>query len=258
MPQKKKNLTIHKRNEIVRGADDYSLFAKRAMNIIYYLIQKNNLYSYEKITVPFSNFRSLMNLDKEQNYVSIIKEAFLELKKTIELHNFNHPDGTHYKWYATSFLNGVGFTKKEDNRWYVTIEPNKTIKLIMQLQGNFTKLDLLIYQNKMRTKYGMKFYEFLKSFENYRYITLSSDFIRKLLKLENSKTYKHFADLKRLINRQINEIKEKTDLKELELEITKEKEFKFIINPKSKQQKPSKEEKEKKLNEFLQKSFTRF
>ncbi len=38
---KKKSLTIHKANEIVRGGDNLSVYGKRALNAIYYLIQVN-------------------------------------------------------------------------------------------------------------------------------------------------------------------------------------------------------------------------
>ena len=227
------------------------------MNIIYYALQKEQLYPYRFITFKFSNLRKLMGLDKNEDYVQRMKKALEELMQTIELHNYKHIDGKTYQWFATRFLNEARFEKKNDE-WIAILEVNQTIKEIMQLKGNFTKLDLLIYQNKMRTKYGMKLYEFLKSFENYRYITLEADYIRKLLKLQDSRTYKNFANLKQLLNRQTNEINKKTDLKNLKLEITEDREFKFIINPKSSKKTPGKKEKEEKLKEFLEKSFIRF
>ena len=247
----KKSLKIHKKNEIIRGADDYSLFAKRAMNAIYYYMQKENLYRYEILSIPFNHFRALLNLENEQNYVEIMKQAFLELKKPIELNNFTHPDGTIYRWYATSFLNDVGFVKK-NHRWYVKMEVNGTLKRLMQRKENFTELDLLVYQNKTRTKYAMKLYEFIKSFSKYRYIDLSAHHVRKLFRLEESKTYKNFSDLKRLLERQIKEIKTKTDLQNIELQIDKKnKAFRVIINPKASKETTSEQETEKKMEEFL-------
>ena len=56
---KKKEITIHKKNEIVRGGDRLSLIGKRALNAIYYLIQKNNLYNAYKIKIRFSTLRQL-------------------------------------------------------------------------------------------------------------------------------------------------------------------------------------------------------
>lgn len=251
-------MILRKRNEIVRGVEDYSLLARRASNFIYYAIQKENLYDYRFITFRFATLRKAMGLMNNEDYVQRMKDALSELMYTIELHNYTHIDGKKYNWFATRYLNEVRFEKKENGEWVAHIEINNTIKELMKLKkGNFTELDLLIYQNKMRTKYGMKLYEFLKSFQSYRYVTFTANHIRKLLSLENSKTYKHFSDLKRLIERQVKEIKDKTDLNRLELEITKDKAFKFIINPATDKKTPTETDKERVLNNLVQKSFIR-
>jgi len=44
-----KKITIHKKNEMIRGGDRYSIYAKRLMNTIYWALQKHNLYQYHKI-----------------------------------------------------------------------------------------------------------------------------------------------------------------------------------------------------------------
>ena len=92
---KKKEITIHKRNEIIRGTDMYSLNAKRCLNAIYYLYQKNRdmVLEYENkgvtfMNLHFSTLRDLMNLQKDNNYVDTIKNAIKELQTTlIELNN---------------------------------------------------------------------------------------------------------------------------------------------------------------------------
>jgi len=235
----KSEITIYKKNEIVRGGDGYSIYAKRLMNTIYWALQKHNLYKYRKIIVPFARIRRMLNLENEQNYIEIMKKAFLELKKPIELNNFKHPDGTIYNWYVCSFLNEVGFYKKDNGRWYADIEVNGLIKQLMQQEGNFTKLDLSHYLNKLRTKYSMKLYEYLKSFGTFRYLDISQQHMMKLFGFEpEHKTYKHYSKLKTLIERQLKEIAEKTDLKQVKLivskTLSKEKTFRIIINPKSK------------------------
>jgi hypothetical protein len=52
-------------------------------------------------------------------------------------------------------------------------------------------------------------------------------------------TYKHYAKLKTLLERQIKEIAKKTDLRDVKLVnsklLAKEKTFRIIINPKSKE-----------------------
>jgi len=256
---KHQSLTIHKKNELVRGADDYSIFAKRALNAIYYFIQKENLYTYETITIPFTLMRKFLNLQKEQNYVDIMRSALLELKKPIELYHFIHPK-THkeYEWYATSFLNDVAFYK-QDQKWYVQIEVSKLILYLMQQKGNFTKLDLLIYQNRVRTKYSMKLYEFLKSFQDYKEVSFSHEHILRLFKLQESKTYKYFANLKRLVERQTKEIQKKTDLSYLQLEVDKKKKtFLFKLDPRAKQEAPSEQVKEANLEQLLKRNFLKF
>ena len=256
---KKKNLFIHKRNELIRGSDRYSLLAKRTMNTIYFVLQKDNLYSYRFLTFRFVSLKNFLGLQNNADYISRIKEALMELMETLELYNFENPiDGKQYKWFATRFLNEARI-EKQNNEWIAIIEVNQTIKDIMKLQGNFTQLDIVILQNKIRTKYAMKLYEYLKSFSNYVYVELSMEQIKKVLALQNTKTYRYFGDLKRLIERQITEIAKKTDLTELTLVANRrDKTFKFLINSKATNQTPTKQETKEKLDSLLQKAFVGF
>jgi hypothetical protein len=85
----------------------------------------------------------------------------------------------------------------------------------------------------------MKLYEYLKSFGAFKYIDITQKHIMKLLGIdENHNTYKHYAKLKPLIERQLKDIANKSDLKEVRLMnskiLAKEKTFRIIINPKNK------------------------
>jgi len=262
---KKKNITIHKRNEIIRGADLYSLNGKRCFNAIYYLYQKNrNLFlEWEKkgvgfINLKFSTLRDLMSLEKDNNYVEIIKEAVKELQTTlIELNNWTNPvTGKKYLWYSTKFLNDAHVEK--DNTLFVKLEISTLFKQLMTDQKNFTPLDLIQYMNQFRTKYAMKIYEYLKSFGGYKYINISQKHMLKLLGIdEEHKTYKHYAKLKILVERQLKEIARKTDLTEIKLisskNTAKEKIFKILINPQNK--KIAKKEEAQEVLETLIKRF---
>ena len=236
---KKKEITIHKKNEIVRGGDRLSLIGKRALNAVYYLIQKNNLYNAYKIKIRFSDLRKLMGLNDNNDYVERMKEGLKELMETIELNNWTNPnDGITYKWYATRVLNEANF-HKENDEWFAIIEPNKTITGLMKLKENFTELQLIPILNKLRTKYAMKLYEFFKSFERFRYIDLPQNYILRILGLQDIKTYNSYYELKRLLERQIKELNKKTEFEKLKLleptkEMKKEKIYRFIINPKNK------------------------
>jgi len=241
----KKKITVHKRNEFIRGTDDYSLLAKRAMNTIYWAYQKHNLYKHHKVPISFSTLRKMMNLESNNDYVEDIKDALRELKTPIELNNFYHPIAeVEYQWYMTSFINDAGFRKDDHNEWIADIEVGNLIKYIMQLEGNkgqgFTMLELVPYLNKFRTKYAMKLYEYLKSFGAYSYLNISQKHMMKLLALDEKSTYRHYAKLRELVDRQIKEIAKKSDLPDVKIIkskiLAKEKTFRIQINPKSKKE----------------------
>ena len=263
-----KKLLIHKANEIVRGGDTYSVDTKRALNSIIYLIQHNynngnvNVYKSRYIIIPFTALRKMMNLENDANYVERIKKALLELMETIELNNWTNPlDGQIYKWFATRYLNEAYFVK-ENREWVAKLEISKTVKDLIIRQSNFTKLDILNYANKMRTKYAMKLYEYLVSFKNFRYIDITQQHLMKLFGLEeNHTTYKHYAKLFDLLKRQIEEIKKKTDLKELRLldskQLRKQKKYRIIITPTAKKKVADLDAK-KKIDEMIKGLLNRF
>jgi len=234
---KKQKITIHKKNEIVRGTDTYSLNAKKALNAIYWGMQKGNLYEYEYITIKFSDLRKIMNLNNVEDYVQRIKEAMQELREPLELNNFYHPlQKMKFDWYSLSFLDEVGFIKDKNNvNTIARFRVNPLMKHLMQLEGNFTKLELIHISNKFRTKYAMKLYEYLKSFDGYKYLDISQSHLMKLLNLDENSKYRYMSDLTILLNRQIKELKNKSDLAELKvIPMKRDKFFRIIINPKSK------------------------
>lgn len=251
-------ITIHKKNEIIRGGDNYSLLAKRALNTIYWILQKHDGFHFEYINIQFKDLRSLMGLSKVEDYIPRIKRALQELRTPINLNNFFHPHHNQkFQWYSLSFLDEVGFSEEKGHR-IAKIKVNAFMKELMQKEGNFTKLDLLLYQNRMRTKYAMKLYEFLKSFSSYHYIEISLGYIQKLLGLEELKKYQHFSQVKQLLQRQIKEIQTKTDLQAIRVEyFPKRGVFKFILNPKASQTTPNDKEKKRVLEAFLTRTFTK-
>jgi len=233
-----KKVSIHKRNEFVRGADGYSLLAKRAMNAIYWAYQKHGLYSHSSIPISFSTLRQLMHLETTNAYVDLLKEALLELKRPIELNNFYHPVmEVTYRWYATSFINDVGFRKSDNGDWVADIEVPNLIKYIMQQPGNFTMLELVPYLNRFRTKYAMKLYEYLKSFSGYGYLEVSQAHMMRLLGLSETSKYRYMSDLTSLLDRQLAEIASKSDLSGVRLvkskSLRRSRLFRIVLNPSS-------------------------
>lgn len=244
----KKNITIHKANELIRGGDKLSVYGKRALNAIYYLVQMNvnngNKEAIQKsdyIPLEFPYLRKMLNLEKVESYIKEIEDALTELQQPIQLNNFRNPRNNEvYNWYSVSILSEASW-KMDNNKKvaYVSLSPLIKWLMINTNHGNFTKLELIQVVNKLRTKYAMKLYEYLKSFGGYKYINISQKHMLKLLGIdEEHKTYKHYANLKQLVERQLKEIAKKTDLEDTRLinskALSKEKTFKILINPKNK------------------------
>ena len=242
-----KNITLHKSNEIVRGGDKLSVHGKRLVNAIYYLIQTNvnngNIRAIENATyipLEFPYLRKMLGLEKTESYIKEIESAFTELQQPIQLNNFKNPrDGKLYKWYSISMISEASWSINNNKKIaYIALAPLIKWIMINTNEGNFTPLELIPTINKLRTKYAMKLYEYLKSFGNYRYLDIPQSHLMRLFGIdEDNKTYKYYSDLKRLLERQIKELVKKSDLKELELddtkELKKEKVFRIYINPKA-------------------------
>jgi len=249
----KSNITIFKRNEVARGTDMYSLNAKKCFNAIYYIYQKNRdmFAQYEDnniayMSLKFSTLRDIMGLQKDNNYVEVIKDAIRELQTTlIELNNWVNPaNGKKYAWYSTKFLNDANV--EHDNIVTVQLEISTLFKQLMRAHINFTPLDLVQYMNKFRTKYAMKLYEYLKSFGNYRYLDIPQSHLMRLFGIDEKSKYRYMSDLSILLERQIKELLKKSDLKELKLDdskqLKKDKIFRIYINPRAKKKTATKED----------------
>ena len=237
----KKKVTIHKKHELVRGTDDYSVMGKRALNTVYWAMQKHQMYKHDHMIIRFSTMRRMMNLESDQRYVETIKDALLELMKPMEINNFHHPIHDEvFQWYATSVLDEAGFKKNEDNEWVVHIKVSTLVRYIMQLKGGFTPLELIEYANSFRTKYAMKLYEYLRSFGAYSYLDITHKHMIKLLNLDEKSKYRYYSDLYILVERQTKEIAKKSDLQQVKLlkskALAKDKIFRIQINPKSKKE----------------------
>ena len=248
---RKKQITLHKRNEMIRGGDKLSIHAKRCLNAIYYLIQKNvnngkseTIEKLDYIPIEFPYLRKMMGLEKVESYIKEIEDALTELQEiTLQLNNFKNPkDNQTYQWYSMSFLADAYWKLEEKTGKKVAyVELPKLMKWLMihSNDENFTKLDLIPTINKLRTKYAMKLYEFFKSFEKFRYIDLPQDYIIRILGLQDKKDYHYYSHLARLLKNQIKELNKKTEFEHLKLieptkEMKKEKIYRFLINPKAK------------------------
>lgn len=223
----KEHTTILKRNEIIRGhSDELDVFAIRALNAIYWGIQKHKLHDEPIAVFKFSTLRKLMKLETNKDYVAIIKKALEDLMKTITLRNYCHTDGVEYKWFTTRFINEARIRK--DDITTVEIAFNPTMNELLKIHENFTKLEFLKYSNTFRSKYTVALYEYLKSFESYKYIDMSMESLNGLL----GTNAKYFSKLVEVIDRCMNDITTKSDLKHIKKRAyKKEKYIRFYLNP---------------------------
>ena len=124
-----KKISIHKKNEIIRGTDDYSLLAKRALNTVYWAYQRHpEAWKHDTAVIRFSTIRKMMNLESNNDYVEDIKKALRELREPMELNNYKHPiDDCVYSWYSMSFLDEAGFKKNSSDEWVVTVKISRLV-----------------------------------------------------------------------------------------------------------------------------------
>lgn len=221
------DLTILKRNEIIRGHSDmFDLNAMRALNAVYWGIQKGAAHDVKGMVFEFSSLRKLMNLENDESYPKTIEKALKDLTKTIWLRNYCHIDGIEYKVYSMRFVDSVKITKAETNKVEVTFNPE--MNKLLKEHENFTKLEFLKYSNSFRSKYTVALYEYLKSFESYKYIDMSMESLNTLLGCKTS----YFSDLTKIIDRSLNDIKTKSDLDHIKKRnFKKDKYIRFYLNP---------------------------
>ena len=84
-----KDISIHKRNEMIRGGNAYSLAAQRLGNGIYHHVQINKLYESKPFKIPIRDVRSIMKLDNNNAYVEVVKRSLKELSTPFVLYNAN-------------------------------------------------------------------------------------------------------------------------------------------------------------------------
>lgn len=241
----RKCITIHKRNEIIRGSDSYSLNGRRCFNAIYYIYQRNfdmfleaERIGVTRFNIKFSTLRKHMFLENDNSYVQKIKDAIYELQTTlIELNNFtDHTTGEKHMRYSTKFIDYASISNNKIT--FAEIEISKLFRILIRYNVNFTKLNLTNNLSNMRTKIAMKLYEYIKSFGGYRYIDITHKHMCYLLGIDENSNQAYMSYMSAMLNRNISEIIKKSDLKNLMIdeskELRKDKVFRIHINKSSK------------------------
>lgn len=215
-------LSIHKRNEIIRGGNTYSLTAQKLGNAVYHHVQINKVFKNERFNIPMSILRETMGLENSNNYHITIRKALKELAEPIELYNIDRISGMgkigqETLWQVAQFLIEPKVVKVGKEQ-YINTQMSPTLRLLIASsnEGNFTQLVLNTHLNNVKSKHSYILYEYLKSFENFNIIgnriEFAHDRLDKMFNLEHKKKYLYFSSFKALLERAIEDLNANTDM----------------------------------------------
>jgi len=221
------DITVHKSNKMIRGGSPWTVYGRRCANAIYHYVQKFNLLTRGEIEIPIREMRKLMGLEHTNRYGEIIRSALRELAQPIFIQGADPARQTNkdrIKWDTIYFIiKPHELTSEEDSRTStIKFQLSDTARLLIADSRNSNFTQLAIHETlKFRTAYGHAIYEYLKSWEN-KVDRIYLDVERLQIMLSrNSQRYKYFSQFKPLILKAIEEIREKTDYKNLTISIDK-------------------------------------
>jgi hypothetical protein len=226
----KKELTIHKRNEVIRGGNTYSLSAQKLGNAIYHHIQLNRVFAEERFRLPVKHVREIMGLEHNNNYVEAIKKAVHELSMPITLYNTDQITGLRKKGRETlfqisQFLHDP-IVEKDGKEIYIEAQMSPIMRVLIaeSNEGNFTQLVLNTHLKEVKSKHSYILYEYVKSYEDFNVIgnkiELGVERLDRMFNMEHNRKYLYFSSFKPLLTRAVNDINKNTDMR-LELSADK-------------------------------------
>jgi len=219
----KKEISIHKRNELVRGANPYSLNAQRLGNAIYHHIQVNNHFEDAPFKIPVQEVIEIMNLGKSKRYIELIKKSLIELTGPIEIYNpkilslFAKNTKETILWKAVSFVSEAQLTK-EGKTTYIEGSMSSSMRILIahSNEGNFTPLVLNTYLTKLHSKHSYVLYEYIESYKGDKNrrskIELGFERLDKMFNLKGSAKYKYFSKFLPLLERSVEDINKNTNM----------------------------------------------
>ena len=241
----KKEFSIHKRNEIIRGSNTYSLVAHKLANAIYHHIQLNRIFKDEVFEIRINTLRDIMGLTNNNNYIDVIKKSVKELAMPIELYNLDRITGHRKRgqdtlWQVVQFLHDPEIYKEgKDVFLEARMSPTMRVLIANSAEGNFTPLVLNKHLNDVKSKHSYVLYEYMKSFENFNVIgnKIPLDFERldHMFNLEHNKKYRYFSSFKQLLERCVEDLNNNTDMC-IELSVNKQEKKYYIHRLKNKEE----------------------
>lgn len=213
----------------IKKNKDLSIYAKRCLNAIIYLFQVHiKIYDkeiilnnkYTEVSVPY--LKKMIGIKDIYNITKI--ESILMELQCLLIKQYNYVDKKNNKNILISsfnFITSIHFVADSENKIIIKIEFPNIVKemFIVNNLNLFLDIDYIPILNKLKLKYSKKLYVFFKSLNNVKSITLTYYQISKILGVENLTTYKATSDMRRLLNRQLEELREKTEFKNISLKI---------------------------------------
>ena len=207
-----KKLTIKKNNVLTDGyipKTGKELLPDKLLNTLVYKYENEG----STFIMSLSEVRKLLGLKSNSaKNDSRIYKAFEILSTGMQIRNFEY-EGRGIKWATAVFCTATIY---KDNQSYIEIKIDDRMIAYLKQKYGYTPIDIEIC-NKFRTKYGLKIYEMYLRYEslpncvgnNIGYIERTFEELNKIF----NTTYKTISELKRGINRGLNEIEKITGIK---------------------------------------------
>ena len=200
---KVRNFEVVKSNDLIRKSrHQFSVQQQKAL--LYIISQiKPNQKDFEFKAFDISEFCEVCGISVNGKNYADLKEALQDMRnKSMWIRT---PDG------ADTLVGWLSKVKIEPKKGEVQIRLDEDMKpFLLELRASFTKYSLL-WTLRMKSKYSIRLYELLKSYQNLNEkINLPLDFLKERIGSE----YERWVDVKRFcIETAIKEINEQTDLK---------------------------------------------
>lgn len=234
-----RNITIENRNkEIISGASRKSItLAAQEKKLILYLISKikPNSKELETVSVTFSDFCDVMEIEKGGKQFALIRQAVSQLASVVFWIESDN------KSYLCSWLNNENCIVDWENKIIHLQLSNTLAPYLIDLKENFTAYQLG-FTIGFKGKYTYRLYEYLRSYLGLGHYLFP---VEKFIQTITENKYQRITDLeRRVIAKSVQEINEYSDIYVTYQKIFKKPgkrsrttHFEFIIEEKAKEEK---------------------
>jgi len=202
-------LITKKNNALTDGTiPQRKVIANKLLNVINYYYEKQGSSFKIAINELLETMNMTVNSGKSKE---MLADGISMLQQPIQLRNFQYK-GRGIKWISAPFLSKA--TIFTDDKLYVHIELTDEILEGLKQKQHFTPIDIKI-SNQFKTKYGIVLWEMYLRYKNQRrqgggdYVTYQEKTLDELNQ-KFATNYKKPSEMKRCINRGLNEIKKIT------------------------------------------------